>query len=279
MKPYLILILASLLPFLSSSAQQLEIISYNIRYNNPHDGINSWENRKEGVTQLLSFYQPVIFGLQEATHQQLVFVDSAMPNYQFVGVGRDDGKEKGEYSPIFFDSTIFELESSATFWLSEKSEKVSVGWDAAMERICTYALLSHKLTQKRVWVFNTHFDHIGKIAREKSAELILAKISNLNPEQLPVILMGDFNAKPEDKPIEVITSQLADGAWVALKPLYGPPGTFNGFNPEMKLDSRIDYLFVSNLIVQAYAHIDDRRADGHFLSDHLPVWMQFLLKP
>lgn len=271
MKNILLFSFALFLLLLSASAQRVEVISFNIRYNSPHDGINLWDKRKEGVVDLLSYYQPAIVGLQEATHSQLLYIDSAMSKYRYVGVGRDDGEKKGEYSPILIDTNLFRIETQSTFWLSAESENVSVGWDASMERICTYALLEHKITKRKLWVFNTHFDHIGEVAREMSAKLILANIQHLNKEDLPVILMGDFNARPEDKPIQTLQAALKDGATISRTPSYGPVGTFNGFNPEMKLDARIDYIFVSKILVMSYAHIDDKLPNGNFVSDHLPV--------
>ena len=120
-------------------------------------------------------------------HHQVEYLAKNLSNYEYIGVGRDDGKQKGEYTALFFDKTKFSVLEESTFWLSDKSDMISVGWDASMERICTYGLFEHNATGKSIWVFNTHFDHIGVIAREKSAELIISKIKGLNQEKVPTI--------------------------------------------------------------------------------------------
>ena len=137
--------------------------------------------------------KPELIGFQEVTHSQLLFLTDELSSYEFIGVGRDDGKTKGEYSPIFYNKNNFRLITENTFWLSKTPEKVSVGWDASMERICTYGLIEDKRSNKRIWVFNTHLDHIGKDARARSIELILDTIEKLNEEDNPIILTGDFN--------------------------------------------------------------------------------------
>ena len=142
------------------NVEELKVISYNIRYNNPNDGINIWENRKSTITKFLIDENPDFAGLQEVTFSQLSFLTESLKNYGFIGVGRDDGKTKGEYSPIFYNKKKYNVVSSKTFWLSSTPEKVSVGWDASMERICTYGLFENLSSKEKVWVFNTHFDHV-----------------------------------------------------------------------------------------------------------------------
>ena len=165
--------LTALLVSSISRAQTLTTLTFNIRYDNPDDGKNSWEQRKTSVVALLEHYAPQIFGLQEGLLQQVRYLKEHLGPYNYVGVGREDGKEKGEYSPIFYDTTQYEMISNSTFWLSNTPEKVSVGWDAALERICTCALFRHQESGKYLWVFNTHFDHMGVKARQKSAQLLL----------------------------------------------------------------------------------------------------------
>jgi len=252
--------------------QEYSVMTYNIRYDNKYDDNNSWENRKSGVVNLLDFYHPDIFGIQEALFHQVNYIDSSLVNYTYIGVGREGGNE-GEYSAIFYDTTKFSLVSTSTFWLSETSDAVSVGWDAALERICTYGLFENNKTKKRNWVFNTHFDHIGEKAREKSAQLILSKIDELNKDDLPIILMGDFNSTPNSDPIQIFKSQLFDASEISAKPIYGPTGTFNGFNLNEIVDKRIDYIFTLKLSVLSYMHIDDRLNNNNFVSDHLPVFV------
>lgn len=256
--------------------QMYDIMSYNIRYDNKWDIENSWENRKKKVVQLLNHYNPEIFGIQEGLSNQVHFIDSCLSNYSYMGVGRKDGSQKGEFCAIFFDTIKFTVLEYSTFWLSETPDTFSVGWDAALERICTYGLFEDKVTKERIWVFNTHFDHKGVLAREKSSELILSKIHNINRTHLPVILMGDLNATPNSRPIQILKTKLNDVLEISLKSLYGPIGTFNGFDKDVKIDKRIDYFFTSKLKILSYAHIDDRLDDNKYISDHLPIFITII---
>jgi endonuclease/exonuclease/phosphatase family metal-dependent hydrolase len=195
-----------------------------------------------------------------------------LPDYRYIGVGREDGKQKGEFSPILYDSKMYDLIKGNTFWLSKTPEKVSVGWDAALERICTYGLFEDKQTKKRLWVFNTHFDHVGVKARKESAQLILNKIEEINVEDYPIILMGDLNLTPEKEPIRLIKRVLHDGMDISKTPFVGPTGSFNDFNSTAPIERRIDYIFVNRLAVERYAHMDERMPNGNHISDHLPVF-------
>ncbi|MFH6604320.1 endonuclease/exonuclease/phosphatase family protein [Maribacter algicola] len=259
-----------LLPMLLT-AQTVKVMTYNIKYDNVNDTVNNWNDRKDGMVGLLKQQGPVFIGMQEVLFNQLQFLDEALPNYAYIGVGRDDGKEKGEFSPILYNSEKYRLLRSDTFWLSKTPDNISVGWDAALERICTYGLFEDKVTHAKLWVFNTHFDHVGVKARKKSAKLILEKISQLNTDKLPVILMGDLNLMPEEKPIRSIKRKMHDGLVFSKKPQNGPVGTFNGFNISDPISRRIDYIFVTNLEVLDYQHIDERLGSGKHISDHLPV--------
>nr|MDA3928185.1 endonuclease/exonuclease/phosphatase family protein [Prolixibacteraceae bacterium] len=176
-------------------------------------------------------------------------------------------------------TTLYRLTRASTIWLSDTGNVGSMGWDAAYPRICTYGLFEHKETNQKIWVLNTHFDHIGNVARQESAQLILRKIKTLNTEIYPVALMGDFNLTPLTKPIQSIKKQMKDAFDVSQKQHYGPTGTFNGFDPNNKLDTRIDYIFVQNIKVNSIIHIDDKRDDGFFISDHLPVLCKLQLYP
>ena len=247
------------------------IISYNIRYENKWDKENLWTLRKHRLSQLLMDYDPSIFGIQEGLLNQVKWIDSTLKNYNYIGVGRDDGKLKGEFCAIYFDTTQYEVKENSTFWLSNTPDQVSVGWDAALERICTYGLFKKKMSDKMIWVFNTHFDHVGKTARKKSSELILKKIKELNTKSLPVVLMGDFNSNPDSDPIKVFKNNLQDALEISSTKLKGPRGTFNGFDTMHPLDNRIDYIFVKEMNVISYRHIDDRLSNNRHISDHLPV--------
>jgi endonuclease/exonuclease/phosphatase family metal-dependent hydrolase len=266
-----LLIIVSFLTILPVKAQILTTLTFNIRYDNPDDGKNAWDLRKQSVAGLIEHYAPQIFGIQEGLHQQVMYLKENLGSYDFIGVGREDGNEKGEYSAIFYDTTQYTPIRNSTFWLSDIPEKVSVGWDAALERICTCALFQHTESGKYVWVFNTHFDYLGEKARKMSAQLILRKITELNPEKYPVVLMGDFNTEAGTEPINAIKTQLLESSVVVQKPLYGPGGTFNSFEPCKEVTECIDFIFVSKFEVISCTHIADKKNDNLCISDHYPV--------
>lgn len=252
-------------------SQDISVMTYNIKWDNTNDTVNNWNDRKEAMVDLLKHYQPNIIGMQEVVNGQLNYLVTNLPNFSSIGVGREDGKEKGEYSPILYDTKLLKVVKSSTFWLSDTPDKISVGWDAALERICTYALFEDLKTKKQFWVFNTHFDHIGVMAREKSAELIVSKIKDINVDNLPVVLMGDLNLTPDETPILYLKDALTDGQSITEKTFYGPTGTFNSFDQDWVLTNRIDYIFVDSFKVLEYMHIDDRMENNKHISDHLPV--------
>ena len=255
-------------------SQPHSIISYNIRYDNNWDIENSWKIRRNKISQILVQYSPSIIGIQEGLLNQVQYIDSSLIDYDYVGVGRDDGKKKGEFCAIYFDTTRYVLLKNSTFWLSETPDTISVGWDAALERICTYGLFKDRITKEEFWVFNTHFDHIGVVAREKSSELILKRINKINHQSLPVILMGDFNSIPNSSPVKEIKTELSDALQISLEKLQGPRGTFNGFNEDLPIEKRIDYIFTNKLKVLSYTHINDRLDNNRHISDHLPVMIK-----
>jgi len=198
------------------------------------------------------------------------------------GVGRDDGKTKGEYSAIFYDTTRLKFLNGSTFWLSEHPDAVGVkGWDAALPRIVTWCSFEDKLTHKNLYAFNTHFDHMGKVARAESAKLLLQKVKEIAGNN-PVIVTGDFNASDEDEPIKIIVDKsnaahLTDSKLISLSPHYGPDGTFNGFQTKEVDDKAIDHIFIkNNLKVLKHATISESW-NGRFSSDHFPVFAQISL--
>lgn len=255
----------------TSFSQTTNLISFNIRYDNTSDTINNWNKRRASLASLIQHYDADIVGIQEGLHHQVDYLNNTLNGFSYVGVGRDDGQQKGEYSAIFYNSDKFKVLKTNTFWLSETPEKVSVGWDASMERICTYALFENVTSKKQFYVFNTHFDHRGMQARVNSAELIYKKIKEINTSDLPVILMGDLNLTPDTEPIQFLKKHLTDAMGISKKPFYGPIGTFNGFDQDRIMENRIDYIFVNNIEVLSYTHIDDRMANNMHISDHLPV--------
>jgi len=254
--------------------QSHSIMSYNIRYDNAWDVENSWKIRKNKVRQLLIQYAPSIIGIQEGLLSQVQYLDSCLTDYNYVGVGREDGKEQGEFCAIYFDTTRYSVLNHSTFWLSETPDIISIGWDAALERICTYGLFKDRKTSEEFWVFNTHFDHMGTSAREQSSGMILKMIKKINRQSLPLILMGDFNSIPDSPPINKIKTDLSDALQISLEELQGPRGTFNGFNVDMPIEKRIDYIFTEKFKVLSYIHINDRLNNNRHISDHLPVMVK-----
>ena len=255
----------------------INFITYNIRYDNPNDGPNAWPERKEAIVKQIIQYRPDFLGIQEGLEHQVKFLDSNLVNLNYIGVGRNEGhsNDKGEYSALFYDVEIFTLLIGNTFWLSPTPKTYSVGWDAALPRICTYGLFEEKSSGRKFWVFNTHFDHKGETARLTarlaSAKLILERIHALNTQNLPVILMGDLNDTPETETIQILKKELEDTYSDNPAIAFGPHGTFNGFDPNHPLDKRIDYIFSKGFEIQTVWHIDDRRTDNYFYSDHLPI--------
>lgn len=256
--------------------QNYSIMSYNIKLDYPKEGKDSWTNRKPFMTNQIKFYEPDVLGVQEALPNQMKDLDSLLTDYSFVGVGRDNGKNEGEFSAIFYKNDKLQVIESSTFWLSQTPNQVSMGWDAVCNRVCTYALFQHKKTKEKFWVFNTHFDHVGKEARSKSAILILKKIKTFNKESFPVFLTGDFNMEPNHESIDYITQTLKDSKTIS-KIDFGPEGTFNGFNFDQPVTKRIDYVFVSDDVkVNKYAALSDNW-NLQYPSDHLPVYIEVTL--
>lgn len=257
--------------FAWSFSQNLKVMSFNIRLNVDSDKENSWTNRKQDAVDLLSYYHPDYFGVQEALPEQMKDIKNGLKNYDYVGVGRDDGKEKGEFSAIFYDTERLQVMKSGTFWLSETPEKPSKGWDAAYNRVCTYAVFKDKKSKKEFLAMNLHFDHVGNVARVKSADLILKKIKEINPKNLPLTLSGDFNLTDDTEPIKIISQNLKDSFYNSEKKHYGPKGTFTAFNVTEVPQDRIDYIFVKGFKIKSNRHINDRRENLLYPSDHFPV--------
>lgn len=256
----------------------LNVLTYNIRYNNPADSENAWPFRKEKVASILRFHDADVMGLQEVLRTQLDDLTGLLPDYGFVGVGREDGKDAGEFAPVFYRKTRFTVVKSATFWLSDNPDSVgSVGWDAALTRICTWAELADAANADTFFVFNTHFDHMGGQARRESAKLILVKIDEISAGY-PVLLTGDFNSEAASEPYRIVTDKLADTFNTSKTQHHGPASTFFGFyvspsNP----GERIDFIF-TNARVTALRHGTLSESwQGRYASDHLPVLAEIVL--
>lgn len=236
-------------------AQPLNVASYNIRMHSKVDYNNGdgWTSRRDIMCDLVAFSAFDIFGAQEVCHDQLEDMLSRLPDYGYIGVARDDGKTKGEYSPVFYRKERFEVLESGTFWLSETPNEVSFGWDAACRRVCSYGYFKDKLTKKKFWFFNTHMDHKGKVARVEGAKLVIAKIKELCGKDARVILTGDFNVAQNSPAYNTFAeSGLLKDAYLLAPVKYAPAGTFNNFKVGTHSDKRIDHIFVAGCDVQRY---------------------------
>ena len=269
---------ALLLCFLFSvlGAQDLQVMTFNIRLNVASDSLNAWPYRRDNLASQVLFHDVELLGVQEALHNQMVDLKERLPQFRYVGVGRDDGKEKGEYSAIFYDTTRLQALQSGTFWLSLTPEVPgSKSWDAAITRIVTWARFRDRKKGKIFYAFNTHFDHLGKEARRESAKLLLQKVAAISGKT-PAIITGDFNATPADEPIRVVTDKtnplhLTDAKELSATPHYGHTGTFTGFAAKERDDQPIDYIFLKGpWKVQKHATLSQSWG-GRFASDHFSV--------
>ncbi|MFD2570822.1 endonuclease/exonuclease/phosphatase family protein [Spirosoma soli] len=255
----------------------IRVATYNIRYNNPNDGPNAWPNRKENVKGLIRYHEFDIFGTQEGLIDQMNDL-SEMPEFARIGKGRDDGKEAGEHSAIFYKKDRFKLLQSGDFWLSETPDKPGKGWDATCcNRICSWAKFNDQTTNKEFYFFSVHFDHQGVEARRQSGKLMVQKIKEIAKNE-PVICVGDLNSTPETEQVQTMQTLLNDAYRVTATPPYGPVGTFNSFKFDAPMQNRIDYIFVSKGIdVLTYAVLTDANQQ-RYPSDHQPVVAKVVIK-
>ncbi len=251
----------------------LRVMTFNIRYANPKDSLNFWDLRKDKVAGLIRYHKADLLGVQEALVSQLKDMEKAMPEFAWYGVGRDDAKEKGEFSAIFYRKDRFKLLDKGTFWLSENPQQVgSKSWDAAITRVCTWVKFQDLQTNKTFYHFNTHYDHLGKIAREKSSVLLVKQAQTI-AGKFPVLITGDFNVdqKTEAYKTMIANTGFQDAQFVSETPHYGPNGSFNGFSLLKPLQPKIDFIFVKAPVrVLQHAVLTDQQ-DGRYPSDHLPV--------
>lgn len=268
---------------------RLRVMSYNIRYNNPADGINAWPHRKDSVAVLIGDrYRVDLAGLQEALKDQIDDLQARLPGYAWTGKGRDDGRDAGEFSPIFYRRDRFELLEEDTFWLSATPQVPgSKGWDAAITRIVTWARFRVRDTGRTFYLFNTHFDHRGSEARTQSARLILKKTQEIAGDE-DVILTGDLNVPETSQAYAILSGgETVDGVKIRLWDARyrsrtgheGPTASFNDWVDYRGPETRIDYIFVSRrLAVHSHRILEDR-FDGRFPSDHLPVLAEVEFPP
>lgn len=262
---------------LSLFSQDLKVMTFNIRLNTTQDSLNAWPYRKDKLASEILFHDVALLGVQEALHEQMVDLQQRLPQFRSTGGGRDDGKEKGEYSAIFYDSTRLKLLESRMFWLSETPEVPgSKSWDAAITRMVTWARFRDRKTNKIFYAFNTHFDHMGKVARRESAHIVLRKVKEI-AGNTPAVITGDFNAHPSDEPIMVIMNKedplhLTDSKELSVTGHYGPTGTFNAFTAKETSDQPIDYIFLKGKWkVLKHATLSPSW-DGRYASDHFAVF-------
>lgn len=254
----------------SKKETPFNIITYNIRMNTPSDGVNAWPLRKEKVAGLLRFHQADIFDVQEALPEQMDDLTTLLPEYDHVGVGRDDGKRSGEHMAIFYKRSRFEKLADGMFWLSETPDKPGLGWDAACNRTCTWIKLKDKITKKAFFVFDTHLDHRGMKARDEGVKLIINRIPVINKDNLPLILTGDFNLVKESSPVQAVLKVLSDARDKSVTPPYGPDGTSGGF--AVKGNSRtIDFIFINQKVTVLRHGVLSDSFNMFYPSDHLPV--------
>lgn len=257
--------------------------SYNLRNANSADSLqgDGWGNRCPIIARLVQFHEFDIFGTQEGLRHQLDSLKTSLPKYDYIGVGRNDGKKEGEHAAIFYRIDKFELLEHGDFWLSETPEKPSVGWDAVLPRICTWGHFKYKDTGFEFLFFNLHMDHIGKQARVESALLVQQKMKEIG-ENLPAILTGDFNVDQTSESYQVLhESGILSDSYEVAQLRYATNGTCAGWNPNTYTPNRIDHIFVTkNFIVEKYGVLTDtyrikNEATGMYEaripSDHFPV--------
>jgi endonuclease/exonuclease/phosphatase family metal-dependent hydrolase len=282
MKKWMLLLSLPFLTVMVCAQTSLNVMTFNIRWNNAGDGVNAWPERKQKAASQIAFHEADIVGVQEALHGQLIDLDSLLPGFDYTGGGRDDGKTKGEYSAILYRTSRLQMIAGSTFWLSQTPLVAgSKGWDANLPRVVTWAKFKDKKSQRIFFVFNTHFDHIGEVARRESAKLLVKAVDSI-AGKIPTIITGDFNSKPFDEPIKVITNaddplRLTDTKATSTTPHYGPTGTFNGFEAMEKDEFPIDYIFTKGKFKVLQHATLSQSWQGRFSSDHFPVFARLII--
>ncbi|MDX2284125.1 MAG: endonuclease/exonuclease/phosphatase family protein [Bacteroidia bacterium] len=278
-----LLLISSMRLLAAYPVHPLRVMSFNIRLNTASDGYNAWPLRLDLVESMIRFHQADLLGVQEALPSQMDDLGRMLPDFERWGAARDTGAW-GEYSALWYRRSRLERLAGGTFWLSETPDQMSKGWDAALNRIATWAIFRDRLSGARVLCMNTHFDHRGEEARRQSAWLIRRRIRELNPEGLPVLLLGDFNSNPESEPYRILISPespgpLVDALNISILPHHGPSSTWSGFSFPGQPGQRIDYLFVQGPVRVLRHGALSESWSGRFPSDHLPVLAEVLLNP
>jgi len=254
----------------------LTVMSFNIRYGTANDGDNHWLKRREQVFALLREQQADVVGLQEALHGQIDEILSAVPGYGYVGVGRGDGRQAGEYAALLYRAARLQVRRSDTFWFSDTPGVVkSTSWGNQIERICTWAYFEDR-EGPAFYVYNVHLDHISQPSRERSVALLLARIGERDP-RAPVVVTGDFNAG-EGNPAAVAMRASFRDSFRVLQPDAKEVGTFNGFKIGQTAGEKIDFVFVEPGTEVLEAAIVRTSRDGRYPSDHFPVTARIRLR-
>ena len=262
-------------------AQEMRIATYNLRYDNKGDSLkgNGWSQRAPIVTSLIRFHDFDIFGTQEGLKNQLDDISTALPQYVRYGIGRDDGKDKGEHSEIFYKKDKFKMLDKGDFWLSQTPDTPSLGWDATCcNRICSWVYLQDKKSGSKFYFFNVHYDHQGIIARKESSKLILKKIKEI-AGKFPVILSGDMNGSQNTEWYQTIaTSGILKDTYDEVKYPYANNASFNAFGAAKESTDIIDHIFTTDqFLVKKWGLLTDTYF-GKFPSDHFPVMVDVVLK-
>jgi endonuclease/exonuclease/phosphatase family metal-dependent hydrolase len=267
----IILVVYICLSFMMMHAQSLHIATYNLRYDNAEDSLDRWKTRFPVIAGLVQLYDFDIFGTQEGLSHQLEDLKGALPGYDYIGVGRDDGAKAGEHSAIFYKTGKFTLLDKGNFWLSSVTDRPNKGWDAVCIRICSWGKFKEKATGFVFYQFNVHFDHKGEQAKRESAKLVLEMMKKIAGKS-PAFLTGDFNLdeKHETYPLMANSGYVKDAFELAQFRL-APNGTFNGFNVNAKPEGRIDHIFLTKEFKVTSYGILTNTYNGHFPSDHFPV--------
>lgn len=247
----------------------MNVASFNLRLNTMRDSLDAWPYRADMVKSLIRFHNFEVFGVQEALPDQMEFL-AAMPEYSFVGEGRD-GEGRGEHSAIFYRNDLFTALDKGDFWFSETPDVPSKGWDATCcNRICSWVKLKENKSGKEFIFFCAHFDHQGAIAQKKSAEMMIEKINEIGND-LPTVFVGDLNSIPTSDAYQILSDKLKDAAVVSETAPYGPEKTYNGFKWNQEPTSRIDYIFVNEpVLVKRYGVLTDSKG-MRYPSDHFPI--------
>lgn len=245
----------------TSRQESIRAMTFNIRYDNAADGEHAWPHRRERVAELIRTADPDCIALQEVLSHQLSFLTNELGDeWEFVGVGRSDGKEAGEFSPIGYRRDRFTQIAWGTWWLSPTPQVPSRGWDAALPRIATWIRLHDVATGETLLVVGTHFDHRGEEARVESARFLA---NQLNDESR-VILMGDFNAPPGSLAHRLLTTQLTDTAGDDTR------ATWCGWDGVPDPGRRIDWILSRGFSTERY-EVPNWDDPSRPESDHLPV--------